>query len=77
MLEDNIRCSLPSGPKRHVKASETLNDGNQENLGNLNAFQKMNIRMLFQMSDPFSNVMVVGDQGWGSSRGVVGSSSLG
>ncbi|GFT34159.1 hypothetical protein NPIL_693771 [Nephila pilipes] len=26
---DNIRRSLPSGPRRHVKASETLNDGKQ------------------------------------------------
>ncbi|GFV26522.1 uncharacterized protein TNCV_3361751 [Trichonephila clavipes] len=26
---DNIRCSLPSGPSRHVKASETVNDGRQ------------------------------------------------
>ncbi|GFV63246.1 uncharacterized protein TNCV_1731861 [Trichonephila clavipes] len=26
---DNIRCSLPSGRKRHVKASETVNDGRQ------------------------------------------------
>ncbi|GFX17738.1 uncharacterized protein TNCV_475381 [Trichonephila clavipes] len=25
----NIRCSLPSGPRRHVKASETVNDGSQ------------------------------------------------
>ncbi|GFU68857.1 hypothetical protein TNCV_1548411 [Trichonephila clavipes] len=24
---DNIRRSLPSGPRRHVKASETFNDG--------------------------------------------------
>ncbi|GFU12234.1 uncharacterized protein TNCV_4600391 [Trichonephila clavipes] len=31
MLEafDNIRRSLPSGPRRHVKASETVNDGRQ------------------------------------------------
>ncbi|GFV76473.1 retrovirus-related Pol polyprotein from transposon 412 [Trichonephila clavipes] len=27
---DNIRRSLPSGPRRHVKASETVNDGRQE-----------------------------------------------
>ncbi|GFU47908.1 transposon Tf2-8 polyprotein [Trichonephila clavipes] len=26
---DNIRRSLPSGPRRHVKASETVNDGRQ------------------------------------------------
>ncbi|GFY12521.1 uncharacterized protein TNCV_2447121 [Trichonephila clavipes] len=26
---DNIRCSLPSGPRRHVKASETVNEGRQ------------------------------------------------
>ncbi|GFW10854.1 uncharacterized protein TNCV_4919731 [Trichonephila clavipes] len=26
---DNIRHSLPSGPRRHVKASETINDGRQ------------------------------------------------
>ncbi|GFT76596.1 uncharacterized protein TNCV_3678321 [Trichonephila clavipes] len=26
-LVDNIRHSLPSGPRRHVKASETVNDG--------------------------------------------------
>ncbi|GFU72110.1 uncharacterized protein TNCV_3858821 [Trichonephila clavipes] len=26
---DNIRRSLPSGPKRHVKASEIVNDGRQ------------------------------------------------
>ncbi|GFU99737.1 uncharacterized protein TNCV_2108381 [Trichonephila clavipes] len=26
---DNIRCSLPSGRRRHVKASETVNDGRQ------------------------------------------------
>ncbi|GFV49886.1 uncharacterized protein TNCV_1391681 [Trichonephila clavipes] len=26
---DNIRCSLPSGPRRHVKASETVNVGRQ------------------------------------------------
>ncbi|GFT75750.1 uncharacterized protein TNCV_3125451 [Trichonephila clavipes] len=26
---DNIRSSLPSGPRRHVKASETVNDGRQ------------------------------------------------
>ncbi|GFS81430.1 uncharacterized protein NPIL_279561 [Nephila pilipes] len=26
---DNLRGSLPSGPKRHVKASETLNVGRQ------------------------------------------------
>ncbi|GFY55551.1 uncharacterized protein TNIN_267491 [Trichonephila inaurata madagascariensis] len=26
---DNIRRSLPSGPRRHVKASETFNDGKQ------------------------------------------------
>ncbi|GFX64345.1 integrase catalytic domain-containing protein [Trichonephila clavipes] len=26
---DNIRRSLPSGPRRHVKASETVNDGTQ------------------------------------------------
>ncbi|GFS28994.1 hypothetical protein NPIL_105621 [Nephila pilipes] len=25
----NIRRSLPNGPRRHVKASETLNDGNR------------------------------------------------
>ncbi|GFU82436.1 uncharacterized protein TNCV_3365631 [Trichonephila clavipes] len=26
---DNIRSSLPSGPRRHVKARETVNDGRQ------------------------------------------------
>ncbi|GFY62192.1 uncharacterized protein TNIN_254531 [Trichonephila inaurata madagascariensis] len=26
---DNIRRSLPSGPRKHVKASETVNDGGQ------------------------------------------------
>ncbi|GFT86304.1 uncharacterized protein TNCV_3258351 [Trichonephila clavipes] len=26
---DNTRRSLPSGPSRHVKASETVNDGRQ------------------------------------------------
>ncbi|GFW99514.1 uncharacterized protein TNCV_3417471 [Trichonephila clavipes] len=26
---DNIRRSLPSGPRRHVNASETVNDGRQ------------------------------------------------
>ncbi|GFS42966.1 uncharacterized protein TNIN_267171 [Trichonephila inaurata madagascariensis] len=26
---DNIRRSLPSGPRKHVKASETVNDGRQ------------------------------------------------
>ncbi|GFU29835.1 uncharacterized protein TNCV_405531 [Trichonephila clavipes] len=26
---DNIRRSLPSGPRRHVKASEIVNDGRQ------------------------------------------------
>ncbi|GFT88772.1 uncharacterized protein TNCV_906121 [Trichonephila clavipes] len=26
---DNLRRSLPSGPRRHVKASETVNDGRQ------------------------------------------------
>ncbi|GFT27159.1 hypothetical protein TNCV_40201 [Trichonephila clavipes] len=29
---DNIRRSLPSGPKRHVKARETVNDGRQVSL---------------------------------------------
>ncbi|GFX82277.1 uncharacterized protein TNCV_972891 [Trichonephila clavipes] len=31
---DNIRRSLPSGPKRHVKASETVNDGRQVSFRN-------------------------------------------
>ncbi|GFT59166.1 uncharacterized protein NPIL_555071 [Nephila pilipes] len=26
---DKIRLSLPSGPRRHMKAGESLNDGNQ------------------------------------------------
>ncbi|GFY30023.1 uncharacterized protein TNCV_4073361 [Trichonephila clavipes] len=40
MLEDkleafgNIRRSLPSGPRRHVKASETVNDGRQVSFRN-------------------------------------------
>ncbi|GFS55377.1 uncharacterized protein TNCV_1626801 [Trichonephila clavipes] len=29
---DNLRRSLPSGPRRHVKASETVNDGRQVSL---------------------------------------------
>ncbi|GFW21563.1 uncharacterized protein TNCV_4280801 [Trichonephila clavipes] len=30
---DNIQHSLPSGPKRHVKASETINDRRQVSFG--------------------------------------------
>ncbi|GFS48909.1 uncharacterized protein TNCV_3668391 [Trichonephila clavipes] len=37
---DNIRCSLPSGPKRHVKASETVNDGKQVSFRKLERFFK-------------------------------------
>ncbi|GFT65298.1 uncharacterized protein TNCV_1559461 [Trichonephila clavipes] len=50
---DNIRLFLPSGPRRHVKASETFNDGN------LNAFLKGNIPILYQMRDPFSDAIAV------------------
>ncbi|GFU76708.1 uncharacterized protein TNCV_2849771 [Trichonephila clavipes] len=37
---DNIRRSLPSGPRRHVKASETVNYGRKISFRNLNASQK-------------------------------------
>ncbi|GFV07317.1 uncharacterized protein TNCV_1313151 [Trichonephila clavipes] len=59
---DNIQRSLPSGPSRHVKASETINDGRQVHSGNLNALPKENIPIRYQMRDPLSDAMAVGNK---------------
>ncbi|GFV55892.1 transposon Tf2-8 polyprotein [Trichonephila clavipes] len=40
---DNIRNSLPSGRRRHVKASKIVNDGRQVPPGNLNASQRTDL----------------------------------
>ncbi|GFX55480.1 uncharacterized protein TNCV_267681 [Trichonephila clavipes] len=40
---DNIQRSLPSGPRRHVKASETVNAGRQVPHCKLNASQRTDV----------------------------------
>ncbi|GFU80267.1 uncharacterized protein TNCV_3520441 [Trichonephila clavipes] len=59
---DSIRRSLPRGPRRHVKASETVNDGRQVSFGNLNALPKQNIPIRYQKRDPLSDAMSVGNK---------------
>ncbi|GFV39626.1 hypothetical protein TNCV_913141 [Trichonephila clavipes] len=60
---DNIRRSLPSGPRRHVKASETVNDGRQLSFRKpLNALTKENIPIRYQMKYPLSYAMAVGNK---------------
>ncbi|GFR27725.1 hypothetical protein TNCT_12551 [Trichonephila clavata] len=54
---------LPSGPKRYVKACETLSVGRQVSPKKPERLPKRNIRMKSQMRDPLSNVMAVGNQG--------------
>ncbi|GFT06571.1 hypothetical protein NPIL_257781 [Nephila pilipes] len=54
--------SLPNGSRRHVKASETLNDGNHVKYRKYEPLPKDNICLLFQMRNPLSNVLTVRDQ---------------
>ncbi|GFW15219.1 uncharacterized protein TNCV_173641 [Trichonephila clavipes] len=59
---DNIRRSLPSGPRRHVKASETVMMEDRYHSGNLTALTKENIPIKYQMRDPLSDAMAVGNK---------------
>ncbi|GFW80141.1 hypothetical protein TNCV_460491 [Trichonephila clavipes] len=51
---DNIRRSLPSGRRRHVKA--------KYHSGNLNTLPKENVPIRYQMRDPLSDAMAVGNK---------------
>ncbi|GFT98422.1 hypothetical protein NPIL_547471 [Nephila pilipes] len=60
---DNRRRSLPSGPKRHGKASETLNVGKQVSSRKPERLPKREYSHEAQLKDPLSNVMAVGNKG--------------
>ncbi|GFY60662.1 hypothetical protein TNIN_6601 [Trichonephila inaurata madagascariensis] len=60
---DNIRRSLPSGPRRHVKANETINDGRQLSSRKPERLPKREYSQPVQMRDPLSDAMAVGDKG--------------
>ncbi|GFY71848.1 transposon Tf2-9 polyprotein [Trichonephila inaurata madagascariensis] len=51
---DNIRRSLPSGPRKHVKASETVNDGRQISSRKPDRLPNP---IQYQMRDPLSAAM--------------------
>ncbi|GFW63311.1 uncharacterized protein TNCV_3477271 [Trichonephila clavipes] len=59
---DNIRRSLPSGPRRHVKARETVSDGRQVSFRKPEGLPKENIPIRYQMRDPLSDAMAVGNK---------------
>ncbi|GFT48028.1 hypothetical protein NPIL_218101 [Nephila pilipes] len=65
---DNIWRSLPSGPRRHVKACETLNDGKQVTSRKFERLPKKEHSHVIPNEDPLSNVMAVGDQGYSRIR---------
>ncbi|GFX76611.1 hypothetical protein TNCV_3163291 [Trichonephila clavipes] len=58
---DNIRRSLPSGLWRHVKASETINDGRQVSSRKPDCLPLREYS--HPMRDPLSDAMAVGDNG--------------
>ncbi|GFU89284.1 uncharacterized protein TNCV_3415771 [Trichonephila clavipes] len=60
---DNIRRSLPRGPRRHVKASETVNDGRHVSFRKPEHPPKRKYsHERYQMRDPFSEAMAVGNK---------------
>ncbi|GFW22175.1 hypothetical protein TNCV_1633051 [Trichonephila clavipes] len=60
---DNIRRSLPSEPRRYVKASETVNDERPVSFRKPKlSFPKENIPIRYQMRDPLSDAVAVGNK---------------
>ncbi|GFW61444.1 hypothetical protein TNCV_346921 [Trichonephila clavipes] len=60
---DNIRRSLPSGPWRHVKTNETINDGRQVSFRKPERPPKREYaHQVYQMRDPLSDAMAVGNK---------------